>query len=222
MTVKTALIVAAHPDDESIGMGGTWFSLLENGWKLALVWMTDGESSRLGSVSDVRTFGYKDALALLNPAAFYHFSFPDNALDSVPLLSIIKELEKVIEEVRPTVIYTHSPSDLNIDHRIVHEAVLTAARPLPESTVRTILGFEVLSATHWNGNTRFNPSWYVDITDYLTNKEALLDAYEGEMRPEPHARSKACVMNLNRFRGGVMGQYACEAFELYRHLESTT
>lgn len=215
----TALVVAAHPDDESLGMGGTWFKLKSQGWNMVIIWMTNGASSREDANVDGRQQGVQHAMGLLSADEVFHYDFADNKMDTVARLDIVKSIEVVIQSVQPQRIYTHSKSDLNIDHQIVHEAVMTAARPLPGSSVKSIFGFEVLSATHWQANAQFSPQWFVDIHEFMDKKKQLLTAYEDELRPYPHARSMKSIENLAMMRGAIMGLEYAEAFEVYRNLE---
>ena len=158
------------------------------------------------------------AKKILGIGSITQFDFPDNQTDTVPLLSIVQSIEEVMAAIKPTTIYTHHRGDLNIDHRIVFEAVMTACRPVPNSSVRRILGYEVLSSTEWAapGRDAFAASYFVDISDYLDTKLEALAAYEEEMRSPPHSRSVAHVESLARHRGHSVGVDAAEAFGVYR------
>jgi len=132
----------------------------------------------------------------------------------------VKPIERAIATHNPTLIYTHHSGDLNIDHRRIHEAVVTAARPLPDSGVQTLLFFEVPSSTEWQvpgAAPPFMPNWFIDIATTLEQKLAALDAYASEMRPFPHARSRQAVAALAHWRGASAGMQAAEAFCLGRH-----
>ncbi|MDA7539359.1 PIG-L family deacetylase [Akkermansiaceae bacterium] len=146
-------------------------------------------------------------------------SFPDNALDSVPRLEIARSIESVISDIKPDVVYTHHPGDLNIDHRYAYEATMTACRPQPESSVKEIYSYEVPSSTAWMGTSHgrhFTPNLDVEITDYLNCKMKALMEYEEEMRISPHARSKEALEHLARWRGSQVGLLAAEAFTVER------
>jgi LmbE family N-acetylglucosaminyl deacetylase len=138
----------------------------------------------------------------------------DNRLDSVDLLDIVKLVEDHVSACRPDIVYTHHGGDLNIDHRRVHEAVLTACRPLPGMGSRAVYAFETPSSTEWADETLpvFRPTRFVDISDTLDTKLAALDAYESEMRAFPHPRSIESVTALARWRGACAGVAAAEAF----------
>jgi len=149
-------------------------------------------------------------------------AFPDNSMDAVPRLTVIKYIEELMAKLRPQVIYTHHFADLNVDHRRVCEAVATACRPQPDQSVETILFFEVPSSTEWQiggAQRRFEPNWFCDITHTLDAKLSALEAYKDEMREWPHARSIEAVLNLARWRGASNGLRAAEAFVLGRRIE---
>lgn len=218
---KSVLVVAAHTDDEALGCGGTIARHVAEGDTVHAVFLADGVTSRSESNSDElrrREKAAKDAHAILGIQSMHYLGFPDNRLDSVPLLDIVQLLEARIRALRPNVIYTHHHGDLNVDHRITNQAVLTACRPLPESSVREIYTFEVMSSTEWSCTSQpsFLPQLYVDVSDYLDLKLKALDAYRLEMRPEPHSRSIEHIRTLALHRGFSVGVNAAEAFMVTR------
>lgn len=217
---KNVLVVAAHPDDEALGCGGTIARHAANGDDVSVVFMADGVSAR-GS-ADEETWSQREratneAQSILGLQKVYHLGLPDNQLDTMPLLEVVQKLEALLDELKPELIYTHHSDDLNIDHRITHQAVLTACRPIPGQTVREIYAFEVLSATEW-GLAEFTPNVFIDIAPYLDTKLAALSAYACEMRPEPHARSLVNVRRQAELRGASVGLWAAESFCLVRHV----
>ena len=147
--------------------------------------------------------------------------FPDNRLDSIDRLDLIKSIEKRIDKYQPNVVYVHHIGDVYIDHRRLHEAVVTACRPTPEQQVRQLLSFEVASSTEWQppgSAPAFQPNWFVDITSQWQRKRDALAAYADEMRSWPHARSLESLEHLARWRGAQVGCEAAEAFCLLRQL----
>jgi len=150
----------------------------------------------------------------------YYLGLPDNRLDSLPLLDVIQPLERVISEVKPEIIYTHHYGDLNVDHQITHQAVMTACRPMPGSYLKEIYTFEVMSSTEWaaSNESPFFPNYYVDIGNYLDVKLKALNMYIMEMREEPHSRSIKHIEYLARHRGSTVGVIAAEAFMAIRIL----
>ncbi len=212
--MKKILVVAAHPDDEILGCGGTIAKHTNNGDDVHVLILAEGITSR-GSVDglpELRTVAEK-ANRFLGASVSFR-DFPDNKMDSVPLLDVVKEVEKVIQDIQPEVVYTHYENDLNVDHQITYQAVMTACRPLPDSIVKTILSFEVPSSTEWG--TGFCPNWFVEID--IHKKIHALRFYEMEMRKLPHPRSYEAVEYLAKWRGASVGVRGAEAFMLRRRL----
>jgi len=224
--MKTVLIVAAHPDDEVLGCGGTVARLAQAGSQVFIAILGEGITSRyqhrkqakhelveaLHSCSRqvAKLFGVKD---------LFLYELPDNCFDTVPLLDIIKIIEPLVERLQPQVIYTHHSSDLNIDHSLVHRAVLTATRPTAECPVKEIYTFEIPSSTEWSfGQFQavFRPNVFVDIETTLEIKIQAMQLYESECRQFPHPRSLDALRVIAKRRGSIVGVPAAEAFELVR------
>ena len=149
-------------------------------------------------------------------------SYPDNALDKVPLIKITKEIEKVIMKFKPHTIFTHSNVDLNIDHEIISRAVVTATRPKPNFCVKNIFLFETLSSTEWNFNLKkksFNPNYFIDITKTIKKKIQAAKAYKQEISTWPHPRSINGIKNLAKYRGQSVGVKFAEAFFALRQVK---
>lgn len=147
--------------------------------------------------------------------------FPDNQLDTVPLLSVTQAIEEHIDAFSPRIVYTHFAGDLNIDHSIVHRAVMTACRPQPGYGVKEIYSFEVPSATGWlsgASDSRFEPNVVVDITEFLETKLNALREYDDELREFPHSRSSENLRHLAHYRGATVGFRAGEGFIAQRIL----
>jgi len=216
---KNILIIAAHSDDEALGCSGVIARHVAEGDKVHLLFMTDGVASRSGSGDgDNRLTSAHGASKILRVTSFTNLNFPDNQMDSIPLLDIVKEIENTIVQTQPEVIYTHHIGDLNIDHQITHKAVVTACRPQPGFCVEEVYAFEVLSSTEWNtpGVQAFSPNVFIDITDYIDIKKQVLEIYSEEMRQPPHSRSIDNALRLNALRGNSVGVDYAEAFELIR------
>jgi LmbE family N-acetylglucosaminyl deacetylase len=223
----SVLIVAAHPDDEVLGCGGTIAKLANDGIAVHVVFMADGVSSRdsnpQSALSDLesRRTAAINACDILGVRSVSFGDFPDNRMDSVALLDITKTVERFIFEHHPATVFTHHAGDVNIDHRRTLEAVVIACRPQTGQPIRSILSFEVPSSTEWQlpGNApAFEPNWFVDISATLDRKMAALEAYSVELKDWPHPRSRRGVEYLVRWRGAMIGADAAEAFVLGRHL----
>ena len=228
---KTVLVIAAHPDDEALGCGGTIARYAAEGYALNLAFLADGVGARGTPGGDLaqqerealdrRRTAARKAAAILGAVSVSFDDLPDNQLDSLPLLDITQRVEALIAQHQPSIVLTHHSGDLNIDHRRVHQAVMTACRPQQGHPVRTLLAFEVPSSTEWQppgSGPAFEPNWFVDISDTLEQKCKALDAYHEEMRDWPHPRSLEAVEHLARWRGATVGCEAAEAFVLLRQL----
>ena len=216
------LIIAAHPDDEMIGCGGTIIKLKDN-YEINVIFMTDGTSAR-GKNKREKELRKKACLKLfkflnLNKPLF--MNFPDNKMDTIPLLKIIQKLEKIIYKINPKIIFTHYSECLNIDHKITSRAVMTACRPLKKCSVKKILSFEVLSSTEWGKfkKTNFEPNYYIDISNELKKKISALKFYKKELRSFPHSRSLKAIEALAVYRGVSCGAKYAEGFYLNRAID---
>jgi len=217
---KVVLVVAAHSDDEALGCSGTISKHIDNGDSVHLLFMTDGVGSRSKKENNSKKrLSEAQAVAeILGVSTLTNLNFPDNSMDSIPLLDVVKEIENKISQVQPEVIYTHHIGDLNIDHQITHKAVLTACRPVPGFCVKKIYAFEVLSSTEWQtpGVETFCPNVFIDISAYIELKKQILEVYSEEMHQTPHSRSIDNAINLNLIRGNSVGVDYAEAFVLIR------
>jgi len=218
-TCKKALVVAAHPDDEILGCGGTIHRLSSSGAEVVIAILADGEGSRESENPDSRIAAREKqaakAAAILGANKPQLLNLADQRLDTCPLLEIIQSVEDIVGRVKPDIVLTHHGHDLNADHRICHQAVVTACRPLPGSAFRGIYAFEILSSTDFafgKGSEGFQPSCFVDITQSFSAKIEALKCYEREMRPAPHPRSYDLVDCLARLRGSTVGIDHAEAF----------
>jgi LmbE family N-acetylglucosaminyl deacetylase len=223
------LVIVAHPDDEVLGCGGTMARIAAEGGVVQTIFLTDGESSRYSKtemleenhrkkVESRRTAG-KVAAKLLGSLPPKFYDLPDNQLDKVSLLEIVKIIEGEITLFQPSRVMTHFSSDLNIDHCKVHEAVLVATRPQGSSTVREVVCFELPSSTEWRppgSGITFSPNIFIGVQEYEQQKLAALDAYASEMRAFPHPRSREAIESLMKWRGSTANLKSAEAFLLVR------
>ena len=217
MFEENITIVAAHPDDEVLGMGGTINKLCNAGKKVSVLFLSDGVSSRSGyrESSDSRKLSAQLALELLGCKEIHFTDFPDNQLDTIPMLEVCKVIEKFLKSSSPDTVFTHFPFDLNVDHRIVSEATRVASRPSTSSTVKNLLFFEVLSSTGWNFSSRpFSPNLFIEIENEFESKILAMQKYEKEVNSYPNARSFKAMEALAVYRGATVGKLRSEAFEV--------
>lgn len=219
---KRVLAIAAHPDDEALGCAGTLARHAQTGDTVHILFLADGETAR-SEVADIkkRNTAAHAAAEVMRAKPPILLGLPDNRLDSLPLLDIVQHVENHIENINPEIIYTHHGGDLNIDHRVTHQAVLTACRPMPGSKVAAIYGFETLSSTEWASpetSPGFKPTRFVDVSKQLDIKIAALRCYDDEIRPFPHSRSYEAAKHQALLRGASVGMDAAEAFSVVREL----
>ncbi len=227
---KRILAVVAHPDDEILGCGGTIARLSKEGCEAFVLILGEGITSRDQKRNrEKRAKGVVDLKACANKANkiigvkdLFTCDLPDNRFDSVPLLDVVKLIENIKARIKPEIVYTHYNNDLNIDHRVVYNATLTACRPTNNESVKEIYSFETPSSTEWNYPYAFNPNYFVDVTDTLNKKLMALEAYKSELRKFPHPRSKEAVKNVPRRWGSVSGIGYAEAFEVIRIINEKT
>jgi len=222
----TILVVAAHPDDEVLGCGGTIARLAQEGRDVYIAILGEGITSRYHQrehadqkLVEALRHQSQQVAELLGARDLFLYNLPDNRFDTVSLLDVIKIIEELVERLQPEVIYTHHGGDLNIDHVVVHRAVLTATRPVAGCPVREIYAFEVPSSTEWafgQFHSTFRSNVFMDISATLETKVRAMALYESEVRPFPHPRSPQTLQAIARRWGSVVGVEAAEAFELIR------
>ena len=224
--MKNVLVVAAHPDDEILGCGGTMARMAEEGKKVYTLILGEGATARdrkrdrkkkSKELEDLRKQALKANRVLGVKETCLH-DFPDNRFDTVALLDIVKVIEDVKNRVEPEVILTHYRNDLNIDHQITYQAVLTATRPLPGETVRKIYSFEVLSSTEWSYPLSFSPDTFFDISKTVDIKLKAMKQYKAELRAAPHPRSLEGIKLIAKTWGMKVGLKSAEAFKLVRSI----
>jgi len=227
MKNKTILVVAAHPDDEILGCGGTIKRLVDEGYTAYTLILGEGITSRDEKRDwDERIVEIEELKKQVNEAnriigvkeVFLH-DFPDNRFDTVALLDIVKVIENIKNKLQPDIIFTHYENDLNIDHQITHKAVLTATRPMKGECVKELYSFEVLSSTEWNYPLSFSPDVFFDISDYMEYKKKAMQIYKSELNDYPHPRSLEGMDISAKGWGLKVGYKYAEAFKTVRVLK---
>ena len=227
---KTILVVAAHPDDEVLGCGASIAKWTASGNIVHILIMAEGSTSRdlvrnREAKSEELLLLEKSAHqagSILGAASVKLLGFPDNRMDSLDRLDVIKAIEAEIERIKPDTVVTHHCGDVNIDHRITHEAVVTACRPQPGHSVRLLLAFEVMSSTEWQptgSNIAFQPNWFENVVETFDYKIKALEFYQSEMREWPHPRSLKNIEYVAQWRGSSIGCEFAEGFMLLRLIQ---
>lgn len=223
---KRVLVIVAHTDDESFGCGG-FIKKLSSTNNVRAISFTNGIGARANQkISDLKfrqKASYK-ASKILGFKWIQQYNYADNELDKVSLLEIIRVIEINKKKFKPHVILTHNFSDLNIDHRKIAEATLTAFRPEPKETLELFLTFEVPSATDYRilrNKKNFMPNYFVNIEKFIDKKIKAIKCYKNEVKKYPHSRSIIGIKNLNKLRGNQSGLKYSEAFEIIRKIEKS-
>jgi LmbE family N-acetylglucosaminyl deacetylase len=210
------LILSAHPDDEILGCGGVIQKHKEENDQISVCIVTDGSSSQYPGEEEIanrkitETQKVKQFLKIDN---YFYLDFPDMKLDSIAHLDINKEISNIVSKIKPQIIYTHSPTDLNMDHRQVYYSTEVVTRPL-NNYLKKVYTYETLSSTEWRKEQAFIPNTFVNIEPYIDKKIKALSFYESETRDYPHPRSLKGIEILAQYRGLQTGLEFAESFRL--------
>lgn len=224
------LVIAAHPDDEVLGCGGTMRRLANAGRQVQIAILGEGITSRYDrrveadpALVEALHDRCRQVAAHLGARHVSLHSLPDNRMDSVPLLDVVKLIEGVLARVKPSVVFVQHGGDLNVDHAVVFRATMTATRPMAGEPVRQLYAYEVGSSTEWafhQFQPPFHPNLFVDIGATLETKIEAMAIYESEAREFPHPRSPEALRAQAQRRGAAVGVQAAEAFTLVRGIVS--
>lgn len=222
------LVVAAHPDDEVLGCGGTLAKAAKLGAKVCVLFLGEGISARFPygqydsdefrEQTAQRSEGSKKALKSLGIEDASYGKRLCGQFDSLPIITIAKEIEEVMERFKPTILFTHDPSEVNVDHRVTFQAVEIACRPTRPWIPKEIYTFEIVCSGRWTFDTEFKPNVYVDIAPYWDQKLKAWHCYDGESRPFPFPRSDTGLQTLALHRGMAASLEKAEGFRLIRKI----
>lgn len=221
MKNKRVLIFAAHPDDEVLGVGGTIARLKDLGNKIFVCFVTEGSSTQYKNNSAIQKRKFADcekAMKVLGVDKTIFLNFKDMQLDQVPHYQLNESICGVIDAIKPELIFSTSPYDLNKDHQLVAESVKVAVRRITQNYLGKIYFYEILSSSEWNFSNQFLPNKFIDISKYMEEKKKAFSCYRTEIREYPHPRSFEGIDILARYRGLQVGFEFAEAFMLYREI----
>ena len=233
------LVIVAHPDDEVLAMGGTIRKLVKEGHQVKIIFMATGIFARRSDnykttnrydinsytveimnkqVKELRSDA-KKANQILGVRDIEFVNFPDNEMDKISNLEITKKIEQVLASYKPNIVFTHTQYDINVDHRAIYNATITATRPTKKTQISSVISFEVPSSTEWYFPSKFSPNIFVDVTKELNLKLKALKAYKNEIRRFPHPRSAEALEVIAKRWGTIAGFFAAEAFCLVREFK---
>lgn len=227
--METVLVIAAHPDDEILGCGGTIKKLLTRGCSVKVIFIGEGSSCRF---DDPYCEGAKSAIVRRNQCAvaalsslgvcdFEFHDLPCGRLDQTPIIEINKIIERAISSFVPDTVFTHYYGDSNNDHKIVYRSTIMATRPCGEHIVKRVMSYEILSSSEWSFSDPFAPNYFVPLAKHeIEAKWEALSHYQEEMRDYPFPRSWEGVESLAINRGTQCGSFYAEAFHLVREVQS--
>ena len=225
--MKIVLVIAAHPDDEVLGVGGTIAKLSAEGVDCHLLIVTDGSSSQyrdsdhLHEIIEAKKLETKGCADLLGFKSIHYGELHDMKLDKTPHIVINQVIEKVIDEVQPDTVFTHFWGDVNRDHQEVYKSTLVAVRPVMGQVVRELYCYRVPSSTEWTPNkadTMFMANFFVDIEKFTEQKYKAFACYSTELREYPHPRSVQYLREADKAVGLRVGLLAAEEFVMLRKL----
>ena len=225
--MKNVLVIAAHPDDEVLGMGGTIAKLVKEGSVVDVLIVTDGSSSQyrdsdhLAEIIEAKKLETRNCADVLGVRDIYYGGLPDMKLDCTPHIDINQSIERVIDKVQPDTVFTHFWGDVNMDHQNVYKSTLVTVRPVFGQVVRNLYCYRVPSSTEWTPNkddTMFMPNYFVDIKQYAEQKYKAFACYSTELRDYPHPRSVQYLRESDKAAGLRVGMLAAEEFVMLRKL----
>lgn len=223
--MKRVLVIASHPDDELLGCGATISKYSRQDAEFMVLFIAEGSSCRYESPASAdsinaiaqRTHHAVNALNLLGVKDYHFTDLPCGRLDQVPIIEINKAIETAVNKFNPDTVLTHSDTDANNDHRVVHRATIMATRPSSANRVARLLSYEVLSSSEWAYGQVFVPTSFEEIEEQdLVTKCRAMAEYETEIKNYPFPRSEEGIRAQAMSRGMQAGVPLAEAFHLIR------
>lgn len=221
--MNKVLVVAPHPDDETLGCGGTLLRHISEGDEVHWLIMTTISEERGFDVKRVssRRVEIDSVAKAYGFSSFCQAEFITAQLDRYSKSDLISFVSSFIQKVEPNIIYIPYRNDVHSDHGIVFDAVSSCTKSFRYPFVKQVLAYETLSETEFSirpDDPGFKPNFWVDMTDFLDRKIELMKLYAGEMGEHPFPRSEQNIRALSTFRGGVAGVIAAEAFLSLIHI----
>ncbi|RWX02381.1 PIG-L deacetylase family protein [Flavobacterium cerinum] len=222
--MKNVIVISAHPDDETLGAGGTILKHVANGDNVYWLIVTNVFENQGFSKERVesRQDEIREVEKLLGITKTYLLDYPTMTLSSSSLIKMVPEISTVFSKVQPEIIYTLNRSDAHSDHRVIFDAVMACTKSFRYPFIKQILMYECISETEFApalAEKAFLPNYFVDITDYLDRKNEIMKVFESEIAEHPFPRSLENIRALAHFRGASVGVKYAEAFQLLKYID---
>ena len=217
---KKILVIAAHPDDEILGVGGTISKLTKQGKQVDVLIFTDGSSTQYANNTLILEDKFEEAKRankVVGSRLLQREDFPDMRLDTVAHVDKNIALSKIISKGDYDTVFVQNITDINKDHKELYESTIVACRPFPGQKVKHLLSYYVNSSTEWGGlllDTPFKPNVFIDISETIEDKLISMSHYKTELRTYPHPRSIEGIENTSKYFGNIVGTNNAEAFKL--------
>lgn len=217
------LVIAPHPDDEIIGVGGTIAKRVKAGDEVYVCVVTKGQEPLFkNGVIEKGRRECREADAKLGVKETIFLDFPAVMLETVPRYEFNGKIAEVVQKIKPDEVYIPHRGDMQIDHQMVVDATMVAVRPRGKNYPKRVYAYETLSETGWNiPNTvnEFIPTVYEDISQYIDIKLKAMKVFQSQLAPFPAARSVEAIEALSKYRGATVSVEAAEAFSLIREVK---
>lgn len=220
--MKNVIVIAPHPDDETLGVGGTILKHKENGDKVACIFVTNIFEDQNYSSNRVknRQSEIEQVSKLYDLDQVYKFNYPTATLDSSSILKLIPDFSNIFNAFKPNVIYLPNGSDIHSDHRIVFESAMSCTKSFRYPFIEEILMYETISETEFAPNNNFQPNYFINISDYFSKKLEIMQIYSTELQEHPMPRSLKNIEALATFRGAAIGKNYAESFKLIKLIQN--
>lgn len=222
--MKNVIVVSAHPDDETLGVGGTMLRHIANGDKVYWLIITNlfehqgFTQERINS----RQEEIRKVEQMFGITKTFMLNYPTMSLSSSSLLKMVPEISKIFMETEPEIVYSLNRSDAHSDHRVIFDATLACTKSFRYPFIKQVLMYECISETEFApalAEKAFLPNYYVDITDYIDRKLEIMQVFESEIAPPPFPRSLENIRALAHYRGASVGVHYAEAFQLLKYID---
>ncbi|OYQ32105.1 GlcNAc-PI de-N-acetylase [Flavobacterium cyanobacteriorum] len=222
--MKNVIVISAHPDDETLGVGGTMLKHIANGDKVYWLIITNvfEEQGFTKERVESRQEEIRKVERMFGITKTFMLNYPTMTLSSSSVIKMVPQISKVFMEVKPEIIYSLNRSDAHSDHRVIFDATIACTKSFRYPFIKQILMYECISETEFAPalhEKAFIPNYYVDITDYLDKKLEIMKVFESEIAPAPFPRSLENIRALAHFRGASAGVHYAEAFQLLKFID---